>query len=380
MKMKYLLVIAFLVTVSACNNSGSGKLTINGELKDAPATKAYLELINYDNTPPLVIDSVTLSNGKFTLKGETVEESLLQIRFPAEQTAPLLFVVSDAGTINFKGNWNDARSLRITGSKASERLRLFVDSLTVTQQKLYTVQTQIQQGAGLPDSAKMLMQQQAQQMVDAFTTYVKQTAAQDKSPVVSMFAVSLNTGKSIPENETAYNDLLKRFPKHAGVQSVVKQFRESVAASNNQQKAEEAKPGVGKIAPDFSLPDVNGKTISLSSFKGKYVLIDFWASWCGPCRAENPNVVSAFNKYKNKNFTILGVSLDKTKEAWLQGIKEDGLTWTHVSDLKFWESSVVPLYGINGIPYNILVDPEGKIIATELRGSNLENVLAQILN
>jgi len=136
---------------------------------------------------------------------------------------------------------------------------------------------------------------------------------------------------------------------------------------------------VGRPAPEFTLPDVNGKPVSLNSFRGKYLLVDFWASWCGPCRRENPNVVKAFQQFKDKNFTILGVSLDETKEAWMKAIVQDQLKWTQVSDLKHWESSVVGLYGIQGIPYNVLLDPDGKVIAENLTGSSLERKLSEVL-
>ncbi len=137
---------------------------------------------------------------------------------------------------------------------------------------------------------------------------------------------------------------------------------------------------LGATAPEFAEADTAGKVISLSSFRGKYVLIDFWASWCGPCRRENPNVVKAYNTYKGKNFTILGVSLDRpnAKDKWLAAIHKDGLTWNHVSDLKFWDSKAAGLYAVRGIPQNFLLDPNGKIIGKNLRGEDLQNKLAEL--
>lgn len=138
---------------------------------------------------------------------------------------------------------------------------------------------------------------------------------------------------------------------------------------------------VGSLATDFTQADENGNPISLSSFRGKYVLLDFWASWCGPCRSENPNVVENYNKFKNKNFTVLGVSLDRPgqKDRWLQAIQEDKLTWTHVSDLQFWNNAVAKKYKVQSIPQNYLIDPDGMIIAKNLRGEELGKKLCEVL-
>ena len=136
---------------------------------------------------------------------------------------------------------------------------------------------------------------------------------------------------------------------------------------------------IGKVAPEFSLPDTAGVSVSLSDFRGKYVLLDFWASWCPPCRRENPNVVKAFNEYKDTNFTIVGISLDKDKSKWMKAIADDNLAWTHLSDLKYWDSEIPALYGVRGIPANVLLDPDGVIVAKNITGEDLHKKLKEVI-
>jgi peroxiredoxin len=164
-----------------------------------------------------------------------------------------------------------------------------------------------------------------------------------------------------------------------GRQLVAEMMTELRQKQMTQQSASRSKVSIGQEAPEITLMTPEGKPFSLSSLRGKYVLVDFWASWCRPCRAENPNVVRVYNKYKERGFEILGVSLDRSKDAWVKAIEKDGLTWPHISDLKFWQSAAAQTYGVSAIPYTVLVDPEGKIIAQNLRGASLERKLEELL-
>ena len=329
------------------------------------------------NDQPQVVDSVTMKEGAFELKANTIEESLLQLRFPDSKSAPYVFLASDNKKIKLNGDWNDFSRLRFEGSPASERLRLFLDSLARSQQEILALE---QSAPAQTDStAKLKAVQAYQDKISQTNQYIRSVAEKDQSPVVSLFAASLmsQSGK-VEEIEIVMNGLQKRFPRHGWVTKVVEQFRTDLEQTKNAQSAA-SKIVPGAVAPDLTMPDQTGNSLSVSSFRGKYVLVDFWASWCGPCRGENPNVVAAYEKYKSKNFTVLGVSLDKDKESWLAAIQEDKLNWSHMSDLKYWESAAVPAYGIKGIPFNVLLDPTGKIVAVGLRGSALDQKLAELL-
>ena len=169
------------------------------------------------------------------------------------------------------------------------------------------------------------------------------------------------------------------------LEPVVNNFDESIKGSTYVEGLVERletlkRVAVGQPAIDFTMDDMDGEPVALSSLFGNYLLVDFWASWCGPCRQENPNVVEAYNKFHDKGFDVLGVSFDKTKDKWIEAVENDGLTWHHVSDLQYWGNAAGKLYGINSIPANVLLDPEGKIIAKNLRGEDLQNKLAELLN
>ncbi len=363
---KNVLVISIIsILIAACNQKETKKQgTINGKFTNAANSTVYLE--RFDEKGEYILDSSkTDANGNFKLNDKANEKDYYALR--ANPNNLVFLLLNGQENIEITG---DAKNLENTYTVSGSEDCSLIRELKKQEHQLSDSLNRVYENArdNMPekkDSVGAVLQKYFATTMDA---YAKDFIVKHPHSIISLSATKyLDQQKDMQVYENLLASLVKTWPDS----KYVKDFESLVGDMK--------KVPVGSNAPEIKLNTPDGKQISLSSFKGKVVLIDFWASWCGPCRRENPHVVEMYRKFKNKNFEILGVSLDENLNSWKDAINRDGITWPQGSELKKWDSQVAKAYQVEAIPFTVLVDKEGKIIAKGLTSDELEQKLIEIL-
>lgn len=366
--------IIAILSLAACGQKGA---VVSGTLDNAEGETILLERLS--STDATVKDSIEIgSNGKFKLADpELTDPGFYRIRIG--QNNFVILLLDDGETAEVSGNALDFyKSYEVSGSEGSVKLRSLDKRMRQDYEMTDSLRKSFMQlqasGQYNMDSVKQSIDQIFLAAQEEKVAFVEQFISENPSSLATLSAVqALKFDDNVELFEAVASNLSAAYPNS----DYVKQFKKQLVNLRAQQQAE-AKTGIGAVAPEIIVQTPDGETIKLSDFKGKITMIDFWASWCKPCRMENPNVVRVYNQYKDKGFEIFGVSLDKDKDKWIEAIQQDGLTWKHGSELQFWQSSFVPAYNLNGIPMTYLLDENGVIIGKGLRGQQLEAKLQEI--
>lgn len=362
--------LALVIALVSCEQSN--KYEIKGTVSDPAFEGTTVFLQEAMEREAVNLDSAVVKNGQFKITGEAESVKMLMIALDPEkgQDAPSPLIVIEPGKINV----NFGETITVGGTKLNDAYNKFNKSQEEVNAKMRTVlgefQKSSQDGILTPDREKELRDEYEklyESMSEETVDFIKSNI---DNGLGQFFFIALAGNYDFDVQKEILASADESFKSQDEVKSIIEKI----------ESAE--KVAIGKEFIDFTMKDPNGNDISLSDYagKGKVVLIDFWAAWCGPCRQEMPNVVEAYSKFKNKGFEVIGVSLDRTHEEWTQGLKDLNMTWPQMSDMKFWETPVVELYAFRGIPHTVLLDGEGIIIDKNLRGEELHNKLSELLD
>ncbi len=381
---KLIIAASLLIALTSCENEKrNSAFQLKGNFTNSKGETIYLEKLA--GQKPVLVDSTQINDkGDFEFTNYDPKIGLYRIKVNEQNFAMLVLDSADKVTVNgniadlgntYKVEGSPETKLFIEFNDLSKKDRVRLDSLTSVFQNLAGMlgldklqQTNPDLAAKRGDSLSKTLEVPYMALLDIANANMAAKIKQNTNMYSSVMAIqSLNPDKYFDLFVELDKNLIKKYPNNQNILMFHDVVTKSLALAPGQE------------APEINLPDVDGKDLSLKSFRGKVVLIDFWASWCKPCRAEMPNVKKAYAKYKDKGFEIYGVSLDQSKDKWVEAIKVDGITWPQVSDLKYWECAAAKLYNVQGIPFAVLLDKEGKIVAKNLRGSDLEKAIESTL-